>query len=84
MSFDEFQNLGAWIIRIAVYGTLLAVALGFLVVLLKSFRANLRTRGIVGILIGIIKLIVFAGIILIVVHLAQQYEWVDKFEAMLP
>lgn len=84
MSFDEFQHLGAWLIRLVVYGTLAIIAFGFLVVILRSFRANLRSRGIIGILIGVIKLAIYIGVILILVYFARQGEWIDKFEAMLP
>ena len=84
MSFEDFSKLGAWVIRVVVYGTLAIIALGFLVVILRSFRANLRSRGIVGILTGIVKLAIYVGVILIFLYYAKENNWVDKFEAMLP
>jgi len=83
MSIEEFQNLAVWIIRIVVYGTLAAIALGFLAVILRSLRANLRTRGIVGILIIIFQFAIYFGVIVLIVHLAQEYQWIDRFEYFL-
>jgi len=84
MSTDEYSALAGWLIRLVVYGTLAAIAFGFLVVMLKSFRANLRSRGIVGILIGVVQFAIYIGLILILVHFAKENNWIDKFEEMLP
>ena len=84
MSINEYQHIAGLIIKYGIYGVILAIALGFLIVILRSLRANLRSKGIVGILIAIIQFAIYIGLIVIVVHLAQQYDWISKLEDMLP
>ena len=84
MSTEEYQHIVANIIKYAIYGGLGALALGILIVVLRSIRANLRSRGILGLITIIIQLLTVAGIVILFLHLSKEQDWVNKIEALLP
>jgi Kef-type K+ transport system membrane component KefB len=84
MSTEEFQNLGLWVLRIAVYGTLLAIVLGIIYVTLKTINNNFKARRIIGVILTLVQLAIVVCILAFGYHFAKQEGWVEQIRAILP
>lgn len=84
MSTEEYQHIAINIIKVVIYGGLGALALGILIVILRSVRANLRSRGFIGLIIVILQFLTFAGVVILLLHLSNEQGWVGKLESLLP
>ena len=84
MSTEEFQGIAVWIVRAVIYGILGAIIIGISVVFIRSVRANIRSRGFLGILIIIIQTLTLVGIIVVLVYFANEYGWVDRIQELIP
>ena len=84
MSTEEFQNLGIWIVRVAVYGTLLAIIIGIIYVTLKTLNNNFKARGFIGVILTLIQIAIIACLCIFGYHFASQEGWIEQIRAILP
>jgi hypothetical protein len=86
MSFDEFLNGSQILLRIIIFGGLGVISLMVIYTILKTLKADYRSRGFLGLLLGIIKLTLFIGLIGLLIFVAIANDWlgaIDEFIAGL-
>jgi hypothetical protein len=86
MTGDEFFSGSQILLRIILFGGLGVISLMVIYTILKSLKADYRTRGFLGLLIGIVKLALFIALIGLLIFVAIANDWlgaIDKFIAGL-
>ena len=86
MTQDEFLTGSQILLRIIIFGGLGVISLMIIYTILKTLKADYRTRGFLGLLIGIIKLTLFIGLVGFIIFLASVNDWLgalDKFISSL-
>lgn len=84
MSQDEFLTGSQILLRILLFGGLGTICLMVIYTTLKTLKADYRTRGFLGLLVGIIKLALFIGLIGFLIFVAIANDWlgaIDEFIA---
>ncbi|MCX7919275.1 MAG: hypothetical protein N3A72_06660 [bacterium] len=86
MSTEEYIHWLQIGYRILLFGGAGFISLLVIYTILRTLKEDYRTRGFLGLLIGLIKLAIFVGIIGIIVFLAIANDWlgaIDRFIAGL-
>lgn len=83
MSTEEFIT-GAQIgLRILLFGGLGAICLMVIYTILKTLKADYRTRGFLGLLIGLLKLALFIALVGTLVFLAIANDWLGALDNII-
>ncbi|MDI6784007.1 MAG: hypothetical protein QME64_07940 [bacterium] len=80
MSTDEFITGSQILLRILIFGGLGVISLMVLYTILKTLKADYRTRGFLGLLIGLIKLALFVAAVGFLVFLAIANDWLGALD----
>ena len=83
MSTDEFITGSQILLRILIFGGLGIISLMIIYTILKTLKADYRTRGFLGLLIGLIKLALFIGVVGFLVLLAVANDWLGALDSFI-
>ena len=86
MTADEFFSGSQILLRVIIFGGLGIFSLMVIYTILKTLKADYRTRGFFGLLLGLIKLTLFIGLVGFLIFIAIANDWlgaIDQFIAGL-
>jgi hypothetical protein len=80
---DFFITLGQKGLRFLLIGGLSIICLMVIYTILKTLKADYRTRGFWGFLLGIIKLTFFIAIVALLIFLAVANNWLGALDSFI-